>query len=642
MCGIAGYLGPRFDEIKATGDCLARSLKHRGPDAEGQQLIGVRNWPDWSILLVHRRLAIIDLSSLGHQPMYDPETGNWIVYNGEIYNFKVLREEMRCTGVGFRSQSDTEVLLKGYARKDCRILNDLNGMFAFALWDATKNRLLLAVDPLGIKPLYYWTGPKGEFLFASEVRALLNTGLVPRRIDPVGLEGYLSYGAVQGPHTIITGIRTLLPGSYLFVSPHGEGEIDGPHTYWAAPFGAEGAVSPTKDRVEADIRDLLEEVVSQHLVSDVPVGAFLSGGIDSSSVVAIASQYSRDLRTFSVTFAEQEFSEAPYSREIARSYGLNHTELCLSEQDLLARLPNALNALDQPTLDGTNVYVISQAVREAGATVALSGQGGDEVFGGYPTFRQVPLARIWRRRLGFIPSPGWRFLGSILNVAQSKSRAIPGKLGEFLSGDGRPYSTYFLLRRLFPVSVRRCLFPLGGQGTNSDGLPTSEADSLLSTCERLDPVNLVSFLELRTYLANMLLRDGDVMSMAHGLEVRVPFLDRRIVEFMARLPGSIKMDTVLPKPLLLRPLGDRIPPSIYQRPKQGFTFPWHQWLCQRLRPSADEALRDADTYRDLGMNPKAIEGLWKAFLERRPGISWSRIWSLIVLREWAVRHEVRR
>lgn len=380
--------------------------------------------------------------------------------------------------------------------------------------------------------------------------------------------------------------------------------------------------------------------MSQHLVSDVPVGAFLSGGIDSSALVAIASQYSRDLRTFSVTFAEEKFSEAPYSREVARLHSLNHTELCLSESDLLSRLPRAVDALDQPTLDGTNVYVISQAVREAGVTVALSGQGGDELFGGYPTFRQVPAAYRLRRRLGIVPSSLWRILGGIWNTVQSRRRVIPDKLGQFLIGDGSAYATYFLLRQVFPPSVRRELFPDGGQGTSGEGLPSPQAVALREACASLDPVNLISFLELRTYLANMLLRDGDVMSMAHGLEVRVPFLDRRIVEFMARLPGSIKMHRVLPKPLLLRPLGSRILPAVYTRPKQGFTFPWHHWLRQQLRRFAETALGDSKTFCNLGMEPKGVQRLWQSFLEDRPGISWSRIWTLIVLREWAVRHEV--
>src|SRR6266581_6894300 len=221
MCGIAGYLGPPLEGLSALGDRLARSLTHRGPDDEGRTLVDIHARSERSLLMVHRRLSIIDLSPLGRQPMRDLESGHVVVYNGEIYNFRDLREQMRQGGVVFRSQSDTEVLLKGYGLRGIKILHDLYGMFAFALWDANKQELLLAVDPLGIKPLYYWVGDHGELLFASEVRALLNSGLVPRYVDPVGLEGYLSYGAVQAPHTIIAGVRALLPGTYLIVSADG-------------------------------------------------------------------------------------------------------------------------------------------------------------------------------------------------------------------------------------------------------------------------------------------------------------------------------------------------------------------------------------------------------------------------------------
>lgn len=638
MCGIAGYLGPEFEGLTAVADHLTRSLTHRGPDDEGRQIIEIKDRPDQSLLLVHRRLAVIDLSPLGHQPMCDPETNNWIIFNGEIYNFKVLQQEMRTAGAQFRSKSDTEVILKGYAEKGLKILNDLCGMFAFAIWDASKGELLLAVDHLGIKPLYYWTGPRNEFLFGSEIRSLLSTGLIPRTIDPIGLEGYLSYGAVQGPNTIIEGIRLLLPGTFLRISV--DGRIDGPHEYWRLPYAFESETPRRQiDNIVMELRELLETVVNDHLVSDVPIGIFLSGGIDSSSILAFASSSSEALQTFSVTFAEQEFSEAPYSREMAKRYNSKHTEICLSEQDLLNILPHALDAVDQPTLDGMNVYVISHVVRDSEVTVVLSGQGGDEVFAGYPTFRQVASATGWRQRLKFIPPIAWYGLGMIWNAAQTRRRVLPDKLGQFFYGDGSAYSTYFLLRQLFPLSVRRALFP-GSYDVSAEGLPLDLSEFLLREGARLDPINLVSFLETRMYLGNMLLRDGDVMSMAHGLEVRVPFLDRRIVERVAKLPGTVKSDQELPKPLLLRIMDDRLPAMIYQRPKQGFTFPWKHWLRQELRSLADTALGDSKTFRDLGMEPMEVQRLWKAFLEDRSEVSWSRIWALIVLREWAVRHAV--
>lgn len=636
MCGIAGYLGPSRDDLVTMGACLADALAHRGPDDEGQNLLRLPGEEDRSLLLVHRRLSIIDTSPEGHQPMLDPDTDNRIVYNGEIYNFKMLRIGLERTGVRFRSRSDTEVLLRGYGARGLKILDELHGMYAFAIWDERKRELVLAVDHMGIKPLYYWMGSNRAFLFASELRAILASNLVPRRVDPVALEGYLSYGAVQGPHTIIEGVRILPPGSYLRVQA--DGRVDGPHEYWRPQFPpADYEPVQRGEDVVAEVRALLDQVVAEHLVSDVPLGVFLSGGIDSSSVLASASAGSRSLKTFSIGFAEQEFSEAVYSREMATRYGSQHTEICLSEGDLLKMLPGALNALDQPTLDGTNVYVISCAVRDAGVTVVLSGQGGDEIFGGYPTFRQVEQAGRWRKRLAVVPCLAWAGGAMLWNVLQSRRRVIPDKVGQWLSGDGSAVTTYCLLRQVFPPSTRRALFP-GAHRVSPEGLPVNLAQFLRDRVESLDSFNLVSLLECRTYLGNMLLRDGDVMSMAHSLEVRVPFLDRRLVEMVSKLPGRSKLDGPLPKALLLKAMGDRLPASIYQRPKQGFTFPWSHWLRQDLRPMADEALNDRTAFVKLGMDPNAVLALWRAFMAGRPGITWSRIWTLIVLREWTNRH----
>ncbi len=591
---------------------------------------------DRALALVHRRLAIIDLSASASQPMRDTETGNLLVYNGEIYNFRVLRDELASEGVRWQSHSDTEVLLKGYRLWRDRVLEKLCGMFAFALWDAVNGELLLAVDPVGIKPLYYWTGPDHEFLFASEVRTLLASGMVARRIDPVALEGYLSYGAVQGPNTIIEGVRALPAGSYLRVS--GQGRLSGPRVYWRPPFpsapSGEHAALPTG--FEDELRSTLAEVVAEHLISDVPLGVFLSGGIDSSAIVAISSQRDSEIRTFSVTFAEEKFSEAPYSREIARLHRTKHSELCLGESELHALLPGALKALDQPTMDGINVYVIAQAVRQAGLKVALSGQGADEIFGGYNTSRRVPRAVAWRG-LRIVPSRAWSALAMLWIAIQRRRRVLPDKLGQLLESELTPFSTYFLLRQNFDPVTRRELFPTGA-ATNPEGLPSQLAEELRRMSADLDPINQVSFLELRTYLINMLLRDGDVMSMAHGLEVRVPFLDRRVVELVARVPGVAKLDRRLPKPLLLRAVGEGIPPHVYRRPKQGFVLPWPQWLRGRLRPMAEAALNDATTFRDVGVEPAVVARLWRAFLQGRNGITWHRVWSLLVLREWAYRH----
>lgn len=642
MCGIAGYLGPGHEGLGPMAERMARSLRHRGPDDQGIELISAA--PGRNLALVHRRLAIIDLSPLGHQPMPDEDRGNWLVFNGEIYNYRELHAQLCQHGIAFRSQSDTEVLLKGLAHSGRALLDSLYGMFAFAFWDADRRELLLAVDPLGIKPLYYWQGPGGLFLFASELRALLATGLIPRRLDAQGLESYLSFGAVQAPNTIIEQVHSLLPGTYLTVSAMGE--LNGPRSYWTPPFprkesAADAAVVPMRpaQQFEEQWRALLEETVGQHLVSDVPLGIFLSGGVDSSAIVALAARQASGLRTFSVTFEERGFSEAQYSRQLAALHATEHTEISLSESDLLAMLPGALDSLDQPTLDGTNVYVISKAVRGAGLAVALSGQGGDEVFGGYETFRMAPGAVLWRNRLRVVPEMLWHATAAVCAAIQNRRRGgIEDKLSQFLAAEPSLFTTYFLLRQNFPLAIRRALFPVGAALSSRDGLPVELAAQLRELSDGLDPVNQVSLLELRTYLSNMLLRDGDVMSMAHSLEVRVPFLDRRVVDLIARLPGSAKMDPKLPKPLLLRAVNGGVPPAIYQRPKQGFTFPWPQWLRNQLRSRAEDAIHDSETFRAVGIEPRTVERLWQSFMDRRPGVTWARIWSLIVLREWACRN----
>lgn len=635
MCGIAGFIGSRELKYGQIADSLLSSLAHRGPDGQGIRVIEPRVATGRVVVLAHRRLAIIDLSECAAQPMEDTETGNWIVYNGEIYNFQSLKAELEKRGVLFRSRSDTEVILKCYATEGLAALDRFCGMFALALWDSARGELVLAVDSMGIKPLYFWRGQDGTVLFASEVRALLATGLVSRIMDPVALESYLSYGAVQAPHTMIRGVTALLPGTYARVRANGS--VDGPHRYWSPTFAPEDTAPVDETMAIEELRRLLREVVREHLISDVPLGAFLSGGIDSSSVVALMSEVAAEaVHTFSVTFVEQDFSEAPYSREIAGRYSTKHTEICLSEQDLLGMLPTALKAMDQPSVDGINVYVISRVVREAGVTVVLSGQGGDELFGGYPTFRQVRLVQKWRSLLRVTPRVARSAVARLWSKTVRRS-LIPSKVSQLLQSDGDVLTTYLILRQLYPPSTRRALFPAGEGVCTEGGQPRSLAEELHAGMMALDPINKVSFLECRTYLANMLLRDGDVMSMAHSLEVRVPFLDRRLVDFVARIPGPQKVDSSVPKPLLVRAMEDLLPPSIYGRPKQGFTFPWEHWLRHQLRSYVAHMLDSPEAGVSIGLAPRVCQRFWHAFLAGEPGITWSRVWGLYVLLQWSQR-----
>ena len=393
MCGIFGIITREGD---LSSDVLARAQKclaHRGPDDSGIILL---NAASQEIGLAHTRLSIIDLSPLGHQPMHDPTTGNWIVFNGEIYNFRQLRQELESAGAQFRSHSDTEVILAAYRiwGEDC--LSRLAGMFAFGLWDAPRKRLLLARDPVGIKPLYYYHSGT-RFLFASEVRTLLQTGLIPRKSDPTGVLSYLTFGSVYEPWTMVEGISAVPPGELVKV----DNSAVTSRQYWnpLRSFSAGSESAATTAQLPAILRD----AVVSHLVSDVPVGVFLSGGIDSSSLVAVLSHNGVRANTFSLVFTEEEFNEAPYSREVARRFGTEHHEIPVSVDDALAALPAALHAMDQPTIDGINTYLVSAKARAAGVKVALTGLGADEMFAGYSNFRRVPRMESLVRRLGRLP-----------------------------------------------------------------------------------------------------------------------------------------------------------------------------------------------------------------------------------------------
>src|ERR1041385_6974351 len=354
MCSIAGILGTEDREPVVR---MNEAQRHRGPDDQGVALCG-------KVVLGNTRLAIIDTSAAGHQPMNDPVSGNWITYNGETYNFKELRPEL---GGEWASNTDTEVVLRAYGKWGVDAFRRLRGMFALALWDDSRKRLLLARDPLGIKPLYYYVA-KDVFVFASELRALLASGLVPRRLSSAGVESYLGSGSVAAPLTIVEGMRQLLPGHYLEISE----SLEIKETEFAVARCEE--VPRSRDEAVARLRAELEESVRLHLVSDVPLGVFLSGGMDSSALTALMSQISDQRpKTFSVVFDEAGYSEAPFSRAVAERFNTDHSEIRLSEDRLLEILPGAIAAIDQPTMDGINTYVVSSAVKSKGITVALSG-----------------------------------------------------------------------------------------------------------------------------------------------------------------------------------------------------------------------------------------------------------------------------
>ncbi len=628
MCGFAGILGKSACVGAETLAVMAASLAHRGPDDEGTEILALPGRDDLSLGLVHRRLSIIDLSKAAHQPMTDKRTGNRIVYNGEIYNYQEVRRTLQQLGCTFQSHSDTEVILKAYARFGPECLDRLRGMFAFAIWDAQRERVFLAVDRFGIKPLYVYEAD-GLLAFSSELRTLLKSRVVAREVEPLAVESFLAYGAVQAPLTMVRHVRAMLPGQYMVYDvADGRSRCS---TYWQ-PAAAKDSTRP--EHVAGRMREILADSVEQHMVSDVPVGLFLSGGIDSSAIVALADRQGiGPLRSFSVNFSEDRFSEQKYSDLIAEKYGCEHTRLRVSEDDVASLLPGAMKAMDQPTIDGVNVYTIAQAVRQTGIKVVLSGQGGDEVFGGYPSFGKIPKILAAQTVLGCLPRPVRSAAGDVVDLFL-RQRWIGSKIAQCVRSDRDVVASYLTFRQLFSQRSRAHLLSERGNLASGSGVSAQVVEDLNAQVRSLDLFDSLSLLELRLFLANTLLRDGDFMSMAHGLEVRVPFLDHRIVEFVFGVGAAMKSARGMPKPLLVRAMGDLLPTEIWRRRKMGFFFPWQHWLRQRFRPQIDEVLHSFPDDNELGLNMATCRAVWRQFLAGAPGVTWARVWAIYVLLSW--------
>jgi asparagine synthase (glutamine-hydrolysing) len=611
MCGIAGFFRRRGPVTADEGRAVERMLEvqvARGPDGAGCH-------GDARAVLGHRRLAIIDLSPSARQPMPNEDGTVWLTYNGEIYNFRELRDELVTLGHRFRSSSDSEVVIHGYEVWGVEpLLERLRGMYAFALYDAGRERLVLARDRLGIKPLYYTQARSGDSIaFASEVRALVAGGFAASERDPSGLLGFLALGSVPAPLTIRRDVACLPPGHYLAVDPR-ETVI---RPYWRWPAGGPAPASEWADRVGLTLR----EAVSRHLVSDVPLGVFLSGGVDSAALVALASDTVRPLHTLTVGFRESAWDETPRAREVADRFGTAHDELPISDDDFVRELPAFFAAMDQPTHDGVNTYFVARAARKAGLTVVLSGAGADEVFWGYPHYRRLtPRSRLAR----WLGGSAWARSAALLAVRAAGrvgGREQWARLG-YLGGGVSPERLYLGLRGFFaPHQIARLL------GMSEDEVRRGAETVLGGDLDVLagSPTVAAAFnrIECRRYLHDQLLRDTDVFGMAHSVEVRVPYLDHPVVEAVARLPDAVKLDPRRNKPVLCQAVGDPGIAAIAARPKRGFSFPMAAWM-RRHAGVLEDHVRAAD-----GLEPRAVRRLWHAFRTGR--LHWSRAWALVVL-----------
>jgi asparagine synthase (glutamine-hydrolysing) len=643
MCGICGVIGIERSEL---GEAITRrmmeALWHRGPDEDGLLVVP-------SAALGMRRLSIIDLPG-GHQPVFN-ETGNvGVVFNGEIYNFRQLRKTLEGRGHAFRTNSDTEVIVHAYEEWGEQCVRELRGMFAFAIWDARASgtsgdaarraRIFLARDRLGIKPLYY-TCADGAFLFASEVRALITTGHIAPRLTPDSLEAYLLFGSVAEPSTLVEGVFSIPPGHSLTFSADAPPPKPEPKPYWDFSQAALQSDGPRpKNLLDAakQLRPLLEETVRDHLISDVPLGVFLSSGLDSTALVGLASRSQNDLRTFTVVFPEQRFSEAKISRETAKHFKTHHQEVLLTPDQLVAQLDDAVSALDQPTMDGLNTYFVSRAAHQAGLKVALSGLGSDEIFGGYSTFESAPRAALVAGLGRWVPGP-FRRLTAAAAIKIASGDAVHKGAAAWRSPRDFPHAYYFTRLLFTPSRVRRLLAPYFEQrdgGLVQDSGWRRHIRETTRQAKRLDSFTSVSCFELQSYMVNTLLRDTDAVSMANSLEVRVPFLDHRLVEFVARLPKSSKNRAGVPKALLVEALSDVLPDDVVGQAKRTFTLPWELWLRGPLGVRLSQDLADLAPPLQQFMNPRAVRGAWQNFVIGQT--NWSRPWSLYVLNEWVRRH----
>ena len=626
MCGIAGVISARHGTGEREGivrRMIARQ-QHRGPDDEGL----VSSSP---ATIGMCRLSIIDPAH-GHQPMVTPDGRFHLVFNGAIYNHRELRAGLMAGGYAFQTNCDTEVLLAAYAHWGEACLPRLRGMFAFAVWDTQEHTLFAARDPLGIKPLYYAELPADTFVFASELNALLASGLMPREIDPVAVGDYLAWFAVPAPRTIYRGIANLPPGHAVKVDASGRCNVA---PWWRLPESKPHQPLRLYEDFVQTLRGQLEDAIRAHRVADVPVGAFLSGGLDSTAVVALMSATGANrLKTFSLIFNEAEYSEQSPARLAAQTFGTDHHEEILTGRQVAEDLPRIIGSFDQPTGDGINTYYISRAAHAGGVKVALSGLGGDELFGGYPSFHDMP--RIAR----YIPY--WRQLPEALRsrvVTQLRKRgARARKLADFLEYARDLNELCSLRRRVLSESARLALLaPAARRLAVRQGPNHPMLDDFVFELIGADPAQIVSAWEMRTYMADVLLRDSDVFSMASSLELRVPLVDRVFVEWWWNQPHQFRYNPDRPKAALTDAVADLVPEAIRTRRKQGFALPFALWMQTELKPFLEDTFSASSLEACPWLDAAAVRNEWKDFVQGRDSHSWTRVWTLAVLIAFANR-----
>jgi len=619
MCGIAGIVvqkrAPAFADV-VRRMCVA--LVHRGPDS--QDVVDLGN-----CALGNTRLAIVDLSERGRMPMCNEERNVWISYNGECYNADEFRPLLEARGYRLRSSTDTEVVLHLYEEFGEQCVVKLRGMFAFAIWDAREKKLLLARDRLGIKPLYF-SASSEKILFGSEIKALLASELLPRKVDPAGIRAFLQLGHMPPPWSAVAGVKPLQPGS-IAVWQNGRFRTD---SYWEVPQVANGRSAHPCMLPHEQLREILLESSRLQLMSDVPIALFLSGGVDSAVLGSLMRTADvGPLTALTIGFEDRPFDESETSRQTAQQLGITHEVVRLDPSRVAANIDDAVLAMDQPTVDGLNTYWISRLASEAGFRVALSGQGGDELFGGYDSL-------VWFDRFTQV-AKYLRFLPAAVGPRMFDHQALPfrwRKLSYLIGADDPFVASQLAVRLLFlDHDVASLLSP--GLAISKKPL---EATSFISTVAEKSIGELsdrIAFVDFRAHLEARLLRDGDAMSMAHSLEIRPVLLDHKVVEFVMSLPARLRLQK---KKLLLDATRECMPAGLYSalitRPKRTFTFPFDRWISQNLRHEIEGTFSSGRLNATAVLNANRVQDLWRRYLANPGSVGWSRIWSIFVLAKW--------
>lgn len=619
MCGIAGITSTTLEiaAMHTAAVAMQKNLAHRGPDGNG-----LYTGPSQRAVLAHTRLAIIDLSETGAQPMTSSDQRYTISFNGEIYNYQTLRDELTQTGIKFISQSDTEVILHLYSRFGTECASKLRGMFAFVIWDEQEQSVFAARDPFGIKPLYYWRD-KYSFAFASEVRAIIASGLSAQVPCASGLASYFKTGTISEPNTIIDDIK-MLPAGHTLHWQTGQATVN---SFWEPSFTKQDM---TREKAIEITRRALESSIRAHLISDVPVGIFLSGGIDSATLVALATQATeKQVNTYSIAFADAHWNEGDVAKRIADHFGTRHTEFLMTREKALPLFAQYLNVIDQPTIDGFNTFCVAHLASLQGEKVVLSGLGGDELFAGYKSFRLLPKM-IRLSKIVTIIAPLIRFQARIFNrILTSRGRRILDFLGRPNSLRAAQQSLRGIfsnsesieLEKLYAVKANQ---PPCTQKNYGEIRAEENNDTNCTDESNVDLADQISHLELTTYLRNQLLRDSDVTSMASGLELRAPFIDQVLFDKIAKIPSNLRLEQG--KKLLIDSVPE-LPEWVINRPKQGFRFPFDEWFSNDWRNSS--ALSQAPE------NEASQQNNIPSWVHLSP---WYRRWSIIVLDEWLSRH----